>query len=348
MQCYELFTVLAYRSFLISLCSNIIENVCYEIMIIFCKNFLLTKLFSFFFLVPAVGYLPSFLSSSRSNDGATRLSPVQSPDEAIGANFGISTQIDQTNCDFQIPGTKIDDFYSHVNVFCAANTNTSPNIIPSDELVSLCLSQYTTALSDEAGTCSQSTSQDWSTVDATHRKVLESSAVFSANSCLTKNDAESRTTTINSSSPVNQMADTSFHEYTSDNSQQQSKSHSHTAISESYCNLEPSYVQNITNKVNKVSSVLQASPDGLWSNHGNSIVTSLHASSEQPSFHSTNNTGTVSDVNYLSNYTRVSTSLTSNHKSLSIYRDLSKSDTSITRAAAANMHTDASRTLDLF
>lgn len=304
-------------------------------------------LFCFFSLFPAVDHLPRILSSSRSNDGATRLSPaksdLQTPDEAVGANLGNPTRINQTNCDFQIPDTKFDDFYSHANAFCAANTNKPPNIIPSEEPVSFCLSQYTAVFSDEAGTGAQSSSQDCSTVNATHRKAVESSAVCSANVCLTKNDSESRATTSDRSSPVNKMAGTNFHESTSDKSQQP------YSIRQSHFNqltVEPSYVQNITNKVNKVSNVSQVSPEGLWTNQGNCIVTSLH-SSEQP-FHSSNDAETESDGKYLSNYTRVSTGLTSNHKSLSIYRDLSKSDTSVTRAAAANMHTDVSRTSDLF
>ncbi|XP_037833200.1 PDZ domain-containing protein 2 isoform X2 [Kryptolebias marmoratus] len=292
--------------------------------------------------VPAVDHLPNSLLSSGSNDGATRPTPAKSdlqiPDEARSANSGDSKWRNQTNCDFQIPSTTINDFFSHVNIFCDANTNKSPNNkIPSHEPVSSCWSQQTVALSDETGTCSH----DWFTMDTKHRTPLERCAVLSTNMCPAKNEVESKTTTSDSSLPVNIMADTSLHESISDNPQQPS------AIRQSHFNLpplQPAHFQNITKEVIKVSNMTQASPEGLWTNKENSVVTS----SEQPSFHSSNNTESVSDGGYLSSYTRVNTCLTSSHKSLSIYRDLSKSDTSITQGAAANMHTDVLGTLDSF
>lgn len=173
-------------------------------------NFLQTNLL--LFLVQAVDHVPSLLTSE-SNDGAPRLTPakydLQIPDESVSANSRDYKWINKTNCDFQIPGTTQDDFFSHVDIFCDANTNKHPSKTQSHELVSFSIAFFNGA---------QSSSQDLSTMDTRHRKAQESSAGFSANMC-PPNEEESETTTSDNSSLVNKMPHTSLHESISDNPQ---------------------------------------------------------------------------------------------------------------------------------
>ncbi|XP_044052058.1 PDZ domain-containing protein 2 isoform X3 [Siniperca chuatsi] len=127
--------------------------------------------------VSAVDQLSSLMSSG-SSDGVTRLNPARSVQETsdegqvISANSGKSNHTTQTDHDFQIPITNIDDILS-VSLCSDKNTHTkSPYKKLSNEPASCCSSQHTVTLSEKAGiqVPIQSSSLDCSILDAENEK----------------------------------------------------------------------------------------------------------------------------------------------------------------------------------
>ncbi|XP_040899072.1 PDZ domain-containing protein 2 isoform X2 [Toxotes jaculatrix] len=108
--------------------------------------------------VSAVDRLSSLIMSSGSSDGPIRLNTARvvqgTSDEGqvINANSGNSKNATQTDCDFQIPVTNIDDILVDVSVCSDQNTHTeSPYKTSSDEPVSGSSSQNTVTPPEEAG-----------------------------------------------------------------------------------------------------------------------------------------------------------------------------------------------------
>ncbi|XP_018524797.1 PDZ domain-containing protein 2 isoform X2 [Lates calcarifer] len=107
--------------------------------------------------VSAVDRLSSLIMSSGSSDGAIRLNtarPVQmmyDEGQVIRANSGSSSHATQTDHDFQIPITNIDDILLEVSLCSDKNTHTKSPYKTSDEPLSCCASQHTVTPSEEAG-----------------------------------------------------------------------------------------------------------------------------------------------------------------------------------------------------
>lgn len=144
--------------------------------------------------------------SSGSSDGATKLNPARSVQgtsdggQVIIANSGNSNHTTQTDHDFQIPITNIDDFLSKVSLSSDKNTHTkSPYKTLSDEPVSCCSSQHTVSLSEKAGiqVPIQSNPLDYSILDAGNGK----SAILPVETTHVNQLKEKSSAVLNGSSP---------------------------------------------------------------------------------------------------------------------------------------------------
>ncbi|XP_029294709.1 PDZ domain-containing protein 2 [Cottoperca gobio] len=128
-------------------CSSTYQEIC-ELM----HNLPVTLSFEIKRPVSAVDRLSSLIMSSGSSDGAATLHPVRpvqgTSDEGkvIIANLENSNHTAQTDHDFEIPVTNIDDILSEVSL--CSDTNTHTKTLP-DEPVSCSSSQHTVTLSEK-------------------------------------------------------------------------------------------------------------------------------------------------------------------------------------------------------
>ncbi|XP_070760423.1 PDZ domain-containing protein 2 [Enoplosus armatus] len=332
--------------------------------------------------VSAVDRLSSLMSSG-SSDGATRLNPARSaqetPDEGqvISANSGDSNHTTQTDRDFQIPITNIDDILSEVSLCSDKKVSNEP--------VSCCSSQHAVTLSEKAGirVPIQSSPLDCSILDAgnekgailpvetTHVNQLKenSSDVFSG-SCLESPDAgpiymypigddsdSNSDSTTDSSVMINKMAgsDGSLHEPSSDEEEvefcscdaQQTVADGLSHLSQSPNESLPfQHASSQNTNLDQTFDVLQV-PDVSLTNKENSQLVGVFPTEQ--SCQSSNSTIPVSSIECHIDSTiepcdKAKACVASSSGSLS--SPLRADTHSVTQGSIANLHADASLTSD--
>ncbi|XP_045898420.1 PDZ domain-containing protein 2-like [Micropterus dolomieu] len=251
--------------------------------------------------------------SSGSSNGAIRLNPARSAqdtsneEQVISANIGNSKHTTQTEQDFQIPITNIDDILSEVSLCTDKDTHTTSSYEKlSNESVSCCSSQKGVTLSDKVGTQVPipSSPLDCSILDAGNEKgaILpvettqeKSSAVFSGSSLeipdagsiymypIGDSDSNSDSST-DSSEMVNKITGSSFslHESSSDEEEvefcscdaQQSAAGGHFHISHSSNGSSPFQPASSQNtNLDQTVDVLQVFFDVSLTSKENSVST---------------------------------------------------------------------------
>ncbi|XP_030579328.1 PDZ domain-containing protein 2 isoform X2 [Archocentrus centrarchus] len=309
--------------------------------------------------------------SSRS-DGTTRLNPAKSiqgvSDEVIRANLGSGTT--QTDYDFQIPITNVDDILSDVSICC----DTSEHIKSTDKIiynepVSSCLSQNTAVLSENLPLEARNEKDTILHINkCVNQQKEDSSAVFDGSgpekldACSKHmypigDDSDSNSDSVTDcSSVVNNMADCigGVQEPSSDEEEVElfsCETQPPAATGQSHLiqsSLLP-YISSPAKNLHQSSDVFQVS---FGTDTQNSITTTQgpqpsqlsEVSSTQSPCQSSNNTIHVPTIESDVDRARVKACVASSPGSLSIYKNHYPPDTHI---IPEEMHADASQTPDL-
>ncbi|XP_051806612.1 serine-rich adhesin for platelets-like [Acanthochromis polyacanthus] len=292
--------------------------------------------------------------SSVNNVKATRVDTAKyfqgTSDEGqvTSANLGNSNHRTQTDCDFQIPITNIDDILSEVSPYCDTDTHIeSPSITLSNEPVSCCSSQYNVAQSED---------------DLTQSRILDSSASETRNesgiirpmetgldqqkenhskSSLERPDADfkqmypivdddSNSDSTTDSCTINKMNDSNLHEPLSDEEEvefyscdaQRPGASQHSQVNESPNGCSSlQHVHNHDKKLNHTSAAVQESSDVSLPKEEDTVVTTHcsqlshlpEASSAQQPCPSSNNTLCVSTTGCSNNSVTFKACVASSH-----------------------------------
>ncbi|XP_035801614.2 PDZ domain-containing protein 2 isoform X5 [Amphiprion ocellaris] len=340
--------------------------------------------------VSAVDRLSSLIMSSVNSDKAIRedtakyFQGTSDEGQVTSANLGNSNHRTQTDCNFQIPITNIDDILSEVSPYCDTNTHIkSPFITLSNEPVSCCSSQNTVAQSEEDLTqfrCLDSTALETRNengiirpmetgVDQQKENNSESSlerpdAGFKQMYSMVDDDSNSDSTT-DSCQTINKMGDSNLHEPLSDEEEvefyscdaQRPGASQHSQFNESPNGCSPlHHVHSQDKKFKHTSAAVQESSDVSLTKKENTVVT-IHcsqlshlseASSTQQPCLSSNSTLSVSTTGCSNNSATFKACVASSLRILSIYRNHSPTDTcSVIHDATADVLTNALQSSDL-
>ncbi|XP_040010669.1 PDZ domain-containing protein 2 isoform X2 [Xiphias gladius] len=342
--------------------------------------------------VSAVDRLSSLIISSGSCDGIIRLSPARSVQETsdegqvIIANSGNSNHTTQTEHDFKIPITSIDDILLDVSLCSDKNTHTkSPYKILYNEPVSCCSSQHTVTLTKKAGieVPIQYSPLDFSILDAGKKCAILPVETIHVNQPKenagskymypTGDDSDSNSdSTTDSNLMVNKMVNSggSLHEPSSDEEEvefcscdaQQSAAGGHFHLSHSSNRSSPFHqASSQDTNLDQTFEMMCVSSDVSVRNKENSVTATQRSqlcqffgmsSMEQPC-QIADSTIPVSPTGCSINsaiapYNNVEVCLASSLGSLNIYSSPSPPDNqSVTQGTTANLHADALLTSDL-
>lgn len=266
------------------------------------------------------------MMSSASSDGASRLNPAKSVQEAPDEGQGKSNHTDQTDYDFQIPITNIDDILSQVSISCESTTSSLKT--PPNEPVSCCSSQHAVAMSEE-----QSIREDSPRSDECLPLLVEDNKAAVSNGCSPERpDAGSQRmyplgddsdSDSDSSLMVNVVADADgINEHSSDKKEVEFFTCDawQPAASE-HLNQSPNHVNGQNENTDQSSDLLHLPPKGSLTER------SQPSSAQPPSLSSTMECA------------RVKACVGSSPATLSVYRNYISADT---HSATADTHKDAS------
>uniref|UniRef100_A0A3B5AEG6 PDZ domain containing 2 n=1 Tax=Stegastes partitus TaxID=144197 RepID=A0A3B5AEG6_9TELE len=335
--------------------------------------------------VSAVDRLSSLIMSSGSSDEVTRLNPekyfqgTSDEGQVTSENLENSSHRTQTDCDFQIPITNIDDILSEVSPCYDINTDIkSPLKTLPDEPVSHCSSQYTVVLSEEDQV--QSRVLDCAIAEARKEKgiispmenVVDQQKENNSESCLERpgagfkhmyriaDDNSNSDSTTDSCLTLHKMGDSSLHEPLSDEKEvvfyscdaQQPGASQRSNLNESpHGCLSFQHVHNQDKTLDHTSDALQDSSDVSLTKKGNAITTHCsqlshlsEVSSAQQPCQSSNSTFPVPTTGCSSNSATFIACLASSPRNLNTYRSHSPPDTC---DATADVLTNALQSSDL-
>ncbi|XP_028270753.1 PDZ domain-containing protein 2 isoform X2 [Parambassis ranga] len=280
--------------------------------------------------VSAVDHLSSLMMSSASSDGASRLNPAKSVQEAPDAGRGSSNHTDQTDYDFEIPITNIDDILSEVSLSCESTKSSLKT--PPNEPVSCCSSQHTVAMSEEQSIPKDSPRRD----ECLHIPVEDNKASVFTGSSPERPDAGSQRmypigddseSDSDSSLMVNVVADADgINEHSSDKEEVEffTCDAQQPAASE-HLNQSPKHVNGQNKNTDRTSDLLHLPPKGSPTERSQPSPT------KPPSL--------SSNMECAINSARVKACVGSSPAPLSVYRNHTSADT---HSATADTHKDAS------